>query len=1294
MQYKRALALITLPLTIGTTLWVEASINSAEAQIVPDNTLGAESSVVTPDTIKGIPSARIDGGATRGTNLFHSFLEFNVGEGQGAYFSNPATIENILSRVTGSNLSQILGTLGVLGDANLFFINPNGIVFGPNARLDVGGSFFASTADSLVFENGFEFSSTDPQAPPLLEINIPIGLNFRDNPGDIVNQSVATNNMGESVGLQVQPESTLALVGGDVAIESGRLTALDGQIELGSVAGNNLVSLKPTETGYALGYEGIENFQTIRLSQGAFVNTSGNSGGRIQVQGSNVTLSDESFMFADTEGSGNGGGISLKASQLTLLGGSLITADVLGSGQGGDVTIETGQLTVRDGAQVRASNFDEGAGGNLMVNASESVELIGTSADGQFPSGLLTETSGAGDAGDLTLTTGRLLVADGGQVSAGIFFGQGSGDGGNLTVNATESVELIGTSADGQFSSGLFSATGGTGNAGDLRLNTGRLLVADGAEVSASTFGSGAGGNLTVNATESVQVIGTLADGFPSGLSAQAALGSTGNAGSLTISTPTLLIQDGAQVDTITFGPGDGGNLTISTPTLLIQDGAQVSASTFASGAGGNLTVNATESVQVIGTSADGEFPSGLFVGTEGAGDAGDLTISTPTLLIQDGAQVIANTSGEGNAGNILVQADSVEVTGADSFLSAEVREGATGRGGELRLETEQLNVRDQAQVTVSTAGSSRAGNLTIETGQLLVSDGAQISAGTSGAGDGGNLTIRARQGVELRGTGSETFDEAIEESLRIGAASGDLQELLTTASLSTATVSTGGAGTITIDTPSLVLRDGAIISSTTFGEGEAGRIVINNAELVELRGSGLVAGTFNPDAAAPGGNIQIDTGKLSLQEGGIILTTTFGQGAGGNVDVRASESVELGSTPSGVILPTTINASSVFSTGPAGNIRIETPKLIVRDGAQIVTNSGSDSLPEIIIQQGGSGGNIDVRASESVEVSGSSPDGRFGSALTAESFSDSPAGDLSIETGQMTISDGAQVTVSSPQGQAGNLRIAADSLSLDRGSITAETGKSEGEVGANITLQLSDLLILSNESLISAQAFNTADGGNINIDTKFLIAFPPQGPDGSDIIAKASEGLGGKIIITAQGIFGIEPRPAIPGNRTNDIDAGEQVGLTGTVTIRSPGVKPDRGLVELPEDIVDPAALIAQNPCSLGNEGSEFVITGRGGLPPSPSQLLGIEESGDGWIELLPTVDNTENEKRNKTEDSTSQNLSPQAAPENETKIRNPIVPARGWIFNEKGEAVLVAYDPTKTGAQRFRRAPASCPF
>ncbi len=245
--------------------------------------MGAESSRTVPDTINNLPSDRITGGATRGVNLFHSFGEFNINTGRGAYFENPSGIANIFTRVTGGNPSNILGNLGVLGNSNLFLINPKGIVFGPQARLDVRGSFVCSSASGVVFNNGFEFSSANPQTVPLLAINIPVGLRFRDNPGAIVNASSVTQVIQGTtlpVGLAVPPGQTLALVGGDVIFNNGFATAFSGNIQLGSVASPGLVSFNITPIGLGLDYTNVANLGNIELSGLSAVTASGPGEGR------------------------------------------------------------------------------------------------------------------------------------------------------------------------------------------------------------------------------------------------------------------------------------------------------------------------------------------------------------------------------------------------------------------------------------------------------------------------------------------------------------------------------------------------------------------------------------------------------------------------------------------------------------------------------------------------------------------------------------------------------------------------------------------------------------------------------------------------------------------------------------------------------------------------------------------------------------------------------------------------------------------------------------------------------
>jgi filamentous hemagglutinin family protein len=225
--------------------------DSAFAQITPDNTLGDERSIIKP-FLPGLPFVQIEGGATRGANLFHSFEQFNVSEGGSVDFYRPsAEIQNILVRVTGGKPSEILGRIGTStafisnSESNLFLINPNGIIFGQKARLDVGGSFVATTANGIQFGNQGFFSASAPNVPPVLTVN-PSALLFNQiGAGSIINKSVALNFDFDKYingipvvgGLQVREGKSLLLVGGNVELQGGQLHALGGRVELGGLAG-------------------------------------------------------------------------------------------------------------------------------------------------------------------------------------------------------------------------------------------------------------------------------------------------------------------------------------------------------------------------------------------------------------------------------------------------------------------------------------------------------------------------------------------------------------------------------------------------------------------------------------------------------------------------------------------------------------------------------------------------------------------------------------------------------------------------------------------------------------------------------------------------------------------------------------------------------------------------------------------------------------------------------------------------------------------------------------------------
>ncbi|BAY99576.1 filamentous hemagglutinin family outer membrane protein [Tolypothrix tenuis PCC 7101] len=656
----------------GTICICAVDNNSVHAQVTPDNTLGTD--------VTGSSNYSITNGTRVGNNLFHSFREFALPTGSSASFENATDIQNIFSRVTGGQVSNIDGLISAKGSANLFLLNPSGIIFGPNASLNIGGSFVATTANSIKFADGSEFSAVDPATKPLLTMNVPIGLQMGQN-----SQGITVENLGHRIksgiftpldrtqnptGLQVKAGNTLALIGNGVNF-SGGIVATDGggHLEVGSIS-DGQVGINANVTGWVGDYSTVRQFQDIHLAQQSLLDASGNSGS-IQLQGRNINLTDGSAILIQNFGALASEGIKIRAMEsLNLIGnltdgsiGSAIQTDNLGTAQAGDITISAGQLSIQNGGLISTRMFTAASGGNITANVAGLIDIGGFAPSNPIRlSSITTTTVNSANAGNVTVSTDNLRLLNGaGLSSTTIGFGQA----GTVRVNAADLIEIAGNNSIILSASALTSTTLGPGNANNTFVNTSRLVVRDGGFLGSSTVATGSSGSVIINASEFVDIQGRGAGSItPSRIVStaetldpitQAFFGlppiPTGNAGSLIINTPSLTITDGAYITVRNDGPGISGDLQINANSIFLDTQGNITAST-ASGNGGNIKLNLQNYLLMRQHS--------LMSGTAGGnGNGGNININSPIIFGLENSDITANAV-QGKGGNINISTQGI----------------------------------------------------------------------------------------------------------------------------------------------------------------------------------------------------------------------------------------------------------------------------------------------------------------------------------------------------------------------------------------------------------------------------------------------------------------------------------------------------------------------------------------------------------------------------------------------------------------------------------------------------------
>ena len=1129
-----------LPL-VGSVLAIALASNVGWAQhITVDGRFSPAQTLVGPNYAIG---ANL--GKQVGSNLFHSFGQFGLSTGESATFSGPATISNVIGRVTGGNPSAIDGKIqSTIAGANLYLINPRGIVFGPNATVNVSGSFHASTADYLRMSDGAKFQATNPDSSTL-SAAAPAAFGFLNaSPAAI---TVNGSTLGPVPG-------TLGLVGGPVSIMGGTLSAPAGTIHVTSAAGTGEVPADPRNMSALT----VTSFGPVAVSGASTLNASDprslGSGGSVFIRSGALTI-DASEINGDNYGSGPGGVLSLRGDhQVALSNGASVHALALGSGTGAGVTISTtpsGAIwadasTVQVGTRPRGS----GNGGPLSLETGQLTLTNGAALTSRgmtaFEPGIVV------DEGSVTISAGSISLTGNAQIST---TENGTGAAGDITISAIDRLSVDDVSKIG--SQGF-----GNARAGSIALTARNIDVLGGSTISSETSGAGQSGNVTLMASHAIDIDSTGSQS-PSDVDADSR--GRGAAGLVTMAAENIRVVGGSEITsdsfaTGNFATGNSGSVSVAASGLLLLDGSGsargsnfISATTFGSGAAGSVLVQAGKLLMLGGSQIGADSVA------RGEGNSGDVTVNARDIRIRDGSVITSTTFSSGNGGQVSVTADrSLTIIGTNEPLVtgiiADAEPLSSGNGGAVKVVAGELTLANRnAEIGSATFGTGNAGSVIVSAGSLSIVNGGFISSGatTNGVlastGNAGSITVSAAGLLSMGGSGSQI-------------------------STSTDPGTTGNAGSVVVTAPQIRLASGAEITSTTAGTGAGGSVNVTTPGALVLDGGGVaytqIAASAMGSQSGPGGLVTVNAGMLTIQGGAQIASTTFGSGKAGDIAVTVANDATLSGTgPNGA---SGITASAQQeSGGRAGEVVLTAGGAIALSGGAVVTSSTAGS---------GNGGTVQVTAQGLLTLT----DPGTGITATAEPGSRGNAGSVVAAAPQITIASGAEIaSTTAGTGMGGSITVmTSGALLLDGAGVAGTqiaasgTGPQSG-AGGSVTVE-ANALTIEGGAQIASSTFGPGKGGDVMVSVANGVTLSGVGSSSASGITASAEpgssGQAGEVVLTAGGAIVLSG-----GAKAASSTAGS--GNGGTVQVTAQG----------PLSLTDPGTGITASaePGSSGNAGS-----------------------------------------------------------------------------------------------------------
>lgn len=749
----------TANIVAGTVLFILQAWSPADAQIATDGTLGSAGALAGPNF-----AITADLGRQLGANLFHSFSTFNLASGQSATFSGPGNVANIISRVTGGSASSIDGLIrSTIGGANLFLINPKGIAFGPNAQLDLSGSFHASTADYIKFGDGGRFDASNPAAS-ILTAAPPEAFGFLSSgPAPIAVQGSQW---------EMQPGTSLSIVGGDLTLDGARFRTQGGDLRLAGMTGASEFPIRSplrTDAGSTTG--------RVVMTDTQLTADGSDSGppGAILIQGGDVMLSSSQLASSNASPAA-ASPIEIQAGDVRFVGGSVIQTFGYLAGAAADIRLSASRnVLISDGSSIGSITFGVGSAGSITLGGTD-VRISGGST--LFSSSLPPDASGTsiGTTGSITITAARIAI-DGASAIGNASFG---GPSGSISMTASESFDLI---------------------EGDI--------------VSVAQGRTGQGGDILISAPMArVWRLGNL-------LSANDALFADAAASSGTVRIEGASIGLAGNIFTSTVNSGAGGNIDIFGGVVAVPVG-RIDASTAASGQGGRISLDAADRLEI------GDQASPLLAARFGSDFVRSaLTVPAGSLysrfaVITTSTNLDPNNATFGGSGGRVLLASPNLTLGADARILAQSVAG-DGSGGAVRISADRLSIKG-GQIDVSTAGAGIGGDVEISAGSVELNSGASISASSTAGGTAGSIAIVASDAVRLNGSRIST-SASTSDGGNISIRAGNLVHLKNSEITTSVGSGQGSGGNIFID-PTFVILDGASITANAFG-GPGGSITI-----------------------------------------------------------------------------------------------------------------------------------------------------------------------------------------------------------------------------------------------------------------------------------------------------------------------------------------------------------------------------------------------------------------------------------------------------------------------------------